>query len=165
MKTLYIKTLSPFFRNETNVGQRRIKLAQWVYRWHRRIGVSAMLLVLLLASTGIALNHGDSLSLDKSYVQSDLLLSWYGIQAPETVIAYHNNTTWVSQLGSRVYLDGHELANHSGRLLGAVELNTMRVVALESEIILLSLTGEVIERLHGAEGVPAGIQKIGSHNG
>ncbi len=155
----------------------RVTILRFLYRWHHRIGISAALLILLLASTGIALNHSDSLSLDQTHMQSDLLLDWYGIQAPDNITAYSGGSHWVSQLGRRVYFDEHELSSDNGRLLGAVALNDMQVVALENELILLTANGEIIERLHSFEGMPVGnnkgikndaqhgIQKIGTYNG
>ncbi|MGH8592110.1 MAG: PepSY domain-containing protein, partial [Gammaproteobacteria bacterium] len=54
-----------------------------------------------------------------------------------------------------------ELAEHEGPLLGAVQVGRMLVVAVPDEILLLTPAGEVIERLSGADGVPAGMRSIG----
>jgi hypothetical protein len=45
--------------------------------------VSAALFVLILAASGLALNHTETLGLDERYVHSQALLGWYGIEAPE----------------------------------------------------------------------------------
>jgi len=46
----------------------------FLHRWHRRIGVVSALLVILLATTGVALNHTGGLRLDQYFPQNSLLL-------------------------------------------------------------------------------------------
>lgn len=66
-----------------------------------------------------------------------------------------------SGLGDGLYLDTLELAEHEGPLLGAVQFERMLIVAVPDAILLLTRDGEVIERLSGADGVPAGMHSIG----
>ncbi len=57
------------------------------FLWHRRIGLVALTLVIVLAITGIALNHSETFKLDETYVNTSWLLNWYGIEPedePET---------------------------------------------------------------------------------
>lgn len=66
----------------------RVKLRS-MYQWHRYFGVAIALFVILLSVTGMLLNHTVQLALDKRYVQSNWLLGWYGISAPEQIRSYH----------------------------------------------------------------------------
>lgn len=145
----------------------RVPLRVW-YAWHRRIGISAALLVMLLSVTGIIINHSHSLGLDKSYAQNSLLLDWYGIRAPAVSNAYTLDGHWVAQLGERVYFVSgdatQELPGNSGKLRGAVAFGGMFVIARERELILLTTEGEVIDRIGNAAGLPAGLQHIGVQN-
>jgi len=146
----------------------RVPLRVW-YAWHRRIGITVALLVVLLSVTGIIINHGHGLGLDKSYVQNGLLLDWYGIRAPEADNAYRLNQHWVAQLGERVYFvsadAAQELPGSGGELRGALAMGEVFVIAREGEVILLTHEGEIIERIGNAGGLPAGLQKIGVENG
>ena len=65
----------------------RIKLRS-VYQWHRYIGVTVALFAILLAVTGMLLNHTGELDLDSTYVDSPWLQDWYGIKGPAHVTAY-----------------------------------------------------------------------------
>ncbi len=145
----------------------RVPLRVW-YAWHRRIGITVALFVLLLSFTGIIINHGHDLELDKSYVQNKLLLDWYGIHAPVAGNAYLLNQHWVTQLGNRVYYvsqsEIQELPGTGGALRGAVMLGEIAVIARERELILLTPEGETIERIGNVGGLPAGLQKIGVEN-
>src|SRR5260221_13933957 len=59
----------------------RLFLLRLLRRWHARIGFSAMLFFLILAVTGLILNHGEGLGLDGRYVHAGWLARWYGIQS------------------------------------------------------------------------------------
>jgi len=142
----------------------RVPLRVW-YAWHRRVGITVALFVVLLSVTGIIINHGHGLGLDKSYVQNDLLLDWYGIRAPAAGDAYALDGHWITQLGDRVYFDNQELPGNGGELRGAVALHDMFIIAREGELILLTPDGNIIERIGNAAGLPAGLQKIGVQNG
>ena len=116
---------------------------------------------ILLATTGVILNHTDALRLDSRFVQAEWLLDLYRISPPVVAPGFSVGDKIVSGLGDRLYLDTLELAEHEGPLLGAVQFERMLVVAVPDEILLLTPAGEVIERLSGADGVPAGMRRIG----
>ena len=58
----------------TRHKENAIKLRS-MYQWHRYIGVSVALFMLILAVTGIMLNHTSRLELDKNYIQTEWLLN------------------------------------------------------------------------------------------
>lgn len=129
--------------------------------WHRRIGLAAALLALLLSVTGILLNHTGALRLDERYVRSEALLDWYGIGVDVPVRAYRAGNHYLAGIGGRLYWDRSGLGAHGGRLRGAVPWRDLTVVALQDTLLLLTRDGELVEKLTGAEGVPAGLQDIG----
>ena len=57
-----------------NKKKSRAKLLRSLYIWHRYIGISTAIFVIVLTFTGLVLNHTDELELDAAYVQSDFLL-------------------------------------------------------------------------------------------
>jgi hypothetical protein len=132
-----------------------------VYQWHRYIGITVALFVILVSVTGVMLNHTEDLKLDEKHVQSSLLLDWYGVQAPAQTTGYHMHNHWISQWDSRLLTRQHDLGQHTKKLLGAVSYQGMLVVALEGELLLLTPEGELIESLKGYQGVPAGMSAIG----
>lgn len=144
----------------TRHKRHRVKLRS-MYQWHRYFGVSIALFVLILSVTGIMLNHTSQLALDKRHVESNWLLDWYGINAPEHINSYRTGQHWISQWQDRLFLEQHDLGIYPGKLLGMVHYQGMLVVALEGRVLLFTPEGELIETLHGAHGVPAGMWAIG----
>lgn len=137
-------------------------LIKYLRRWHQRAGICAAVFAIVLALTGLLLNHTEGLALDSRYVRSEWLLDWYGIVPPGKLVSYPVGDHWVSQLGEHVYFDGQELAiDEPGRLLGAVVLAGNIAIAVEGQVLLLNGTGTVLEILGGAQGVPAGMRQIG----
>jgi hypothetical protein len=130
-------------------------------RWHQLMGLIATVFVMLLVITGILLNHTQGLSLDRRYVQAEWLLDWYGIRLPDTPVSYRADGRWITQIGERLYLNNIEIAVANGRLIGAVALDEILVIAVEGQLLLFTQTGALVERLGGPQGVPAGMQRIG----
>ncbi len=130
-------------------------------RWHRAFGVTASLFVVVLAITGLALNHTERLELDQKFIGSSLLLDWYNISLPDDPVSFATENHRISLLGERLYFDDKELEDHAVKLFGAVQIDHSIIVAIPGEILLLDQRGELIEKLSGAEGVPAGMKRIG----
>ena len=63
----------------------KLNRAFWL-RWHRRIGVAAAAFLLLVAITGILLNHSRMLGLHHIYLDSPWVLSAYQMQLPDGYI-------------------------------------------------------------------------------
>lgn len=129
--------------------------------WHRRLGLTAAVLLMLLVVSGLLLNHSPRLGLDRMYVQSAWLLDWYGIQSPGEPRGVVLGRHWLSELGERVYLDARELPDVQGRLNGAVLLGDGIAAAVGDDVWLLTPAGDVIERLGKAHGVPVGLHALG----
>jgi len=140
----------------------RARLLRSLYIWHRYFGLATALFVVVLSVTGLALNHTEALHLDARYVQSDTLLDWYGIHAPDTVISYLAGSHAFSQLGNHVYRDLQLVPAADGTLAGALPYAGLIVAALDSGLLLFTSEGELIEQLGPAAGVPAGIQAVGT---
>ncbi len=144
----------------------RIKKLSSMYIWHRYIGVSAALLVALLAATGLMLNHTETLQLDSRYVSNNWLLNHYGIHAPSDIRSYQLHGHWLSQWGERLFLGQTDIGETREKLRGALFYNDMLVVALKNEVWLLTPRGELIEKLDRNESIPPGISSIGiTHQG
>lgn len=138
----------------------RLKLRSF-YIWHRYMGVSAAVFALLLAITGVILNHTERFRLDNHYVQSDWILDWYGIHAPSELLTFEAGDRYVTLMGEHLYLDTREIEGRYRHLVGAARVGENLVVAVDNNVLLLTPDGELIERLQGKDGVPSGMQRIG----
>ena len=74
--------------------------------WHRRVGLLAAVLVLALAVTGIVLNHGAALGLNRAYLDSSWLLDWYGMNPKTPPRAYRIGGKWLVRIENRLFFDG-----------------------------------------------------------
>lgn len=131
-----------------------------LFRWHRTLGALAALFVLVLAGTGLALNHTDALQLDRHHLTSAWLLDWYGVAPPPLQRAYRAGDHWISQWGGRVYFDAQPL-DAQGTLHGAVSVHGIVALGIGSRVLLLTDAGELVEGLGTAEGVPGSIERVG----
>jgi len=133
-----------------------------LYIWHRYVGLIAAVFVLILAVTGIVLNHTERLKLDSSFVESEWLLGWYGIDAPQVQKAYQLGSQWLTHVDDSLFLDARRIdGDYSVPPVGALSFPHFIAVAVAGKIVLVTREGEVIERLGGVQGVPSGMQKLG----
>ena len=121
------------------------------FLWHRRVGLFALILVIILAITGIILNHTEQFELDDSYVDNSWLLSWYGIEPEEKPISYrvtnNDNNHIISAWQNQLFFNNTAITNLQKNIQGAIAAEQFIVVALDNEILLLSFSGEFIERV------------------
>lgn len=132
---------------------------------HRIAGLSAVLFLLLLAVSGIAINHDEALRLDKRFVSAGWLLDWYGIETPREIASVTAGDVWVSQIGDRIYVNGRELPGRYGELAGAVATTDAIAIGAGSTILLVATNGDLIEALGSEHGVPHELRAIGIANG
>lgn len=140
-----------------------VKEASSLKIWHRRMGLSAAIFVLILAITGLCLNHANDWGLDDQYIELQTMLNWYGINQPDLLSSYPLGSKLVTKVGDEVFLDTREVAHCSGDLQGAVELPAQGIVviACDGELFVLSDQYEMIERLGAVHGLPQPLIKIG----
>lgn len=121
------------------------------FLWHRRVGLFVLALVIILAITGIMLNHTEQLELDDTYVNNSWLLGWYGIEPEDKPVSFrvekedsrHIISAWQHQL----FFDNSAITSLQQTIHGAIAAEQFIVVALDNEILLLSFEGEFIERV------------------
>lgn len=65
-----------------------------VYTWHRWLGVIASLFVLLLATTGLVLNHSDDLKLNQRYICGAFLLKPYQVMLEAPALGLEGSGHW-----------------------------------------------------------------------
>ncbi len=140
--------------------KQRFKLRSF-YIWHRYMGVGAALFALIIAITGVLLNHTEDFQFDSAHVKSGWILDWYGIDAPDRLLSFRVNDRHLTLMGEHLYLNRKEIDGEYRDLVGAVYLDELYVVAVSDSILLLTPRGEIVEQLRDEDGVPAGIRRIG----
>jgi hypothetical protein len=140
----------------------RLFLLRLLRRWHARIGFAAMLFFLILAVTGLMLNHGEGLGLDGRYVRAGWLARWYGIQSEPLRQAFRSGHHVLIAANGRWLLDGRISGEQLPQPVGLVELADIFVVASDAALYVYRSDGELIEKL-GPGALPgAPVRAIGS---
>ena len=132
--------------------------------WHRRLGLTALVLVALIAATGLLLNHTESLGLDRGVVTNEWILDWYGVAPKRDPVSFATSGGWVTWVDGHLFLDGQQIAEDVGEAKGAVAMGEIVAFAGESEVLLFTGEGELIERM-GMESLPGTVSAIGRNPG
>ena len=129
------------------------------------MGIVSALFVVLLSISGLALHHSLSLGLNARFTNSDLLLNWYDIEVPDITLSYTVDEHSVSLIADALYFDDIRMPGVFSTLQGLVGTSFGYLAATDTQLILISEAGELIEILGSVHGVPQGIQHIqGSSN-
>jgi len=110
------------------------------------MGLLSALVLIMLAVTGIALNHTEDLKLDSHKINSNAILDWYGIPSPQNLKSFATLDHWLTQVNQNIYFDKAMLIKTEENLLGSVETDEFIVAALSNSLLLLSVEGELIEQ-------------------
>lgn len=138
------------------------QLPKKVYRWHKRIGVTAALFVIWIVITGWMLNHTDALGLAHTEIRSNALANWYGLAIDEPQTVFTTQDHWFASTPSNTILDGHSLAIEHLQAIGLAQSNTLIAVAAEHFLLLLSPDGHLIDTLNATDLPIPQLKKIGS---
>jgi len=147
-----------------NSNSRKKTRAQWVRRWHRRIGKISMILVLILCITGIILNRTDSLRLDDNKIENRVISKLYGLSPTSSPLHFKSAIGWFSWLEGRLYLDESLIAQTMPQILGTADLDEMIITASRHQISLFMADGQLVEHLKG-DFLPAPVDMIGIYGG
>ncbi len=116
------------------------------FLWHRRFGLLLVFFIIVLAITGIMLNHTDDLELSHSKVNNALVLSLYEINPKEPSISYQTEQHIFSQLDEQIYFDNKKLLNDKQQIRGVTNAGEIIILVLARDVIILSRDGELIDR-------------------
>ncbi len=124
---------------------RKKRPASATRRLHRSLGAGSAVFVIFLVLSGLVINHSNFLGLDQKPVSQGILLDWYGLEKPQSVLSFRVADQWLSFAGSQVFLDEKPVTNLSNGV-GAVPAGDILVVAGADELLLLDNSGQLIER-------------------
>lgn len=138
----------------------------FLLRWHRRIGIVSALFVLLLAVTGILLNHTHELGLDRKPLENTALRSLYGAvpdAAPQGLV--HGLAAGeLYAAGGRLRVGDRDLGD-CPQLVGVVERADQVLAVCSNRLWLLTPDGEVIDQADSVRGVPDGLSAVAEAQG
>lgn len=115
-------------------------------RLHRSFGAFAVVFVLFMVLSGLALNHSNDLGLDQRKTSQSFLLGWYGLGKPSSIQSYAMGGDWLSFAGSQLYLNDKPVATIQGGV-GAVSNGDLFIAAGSDELLLLDHEGSLVERI------------------
>lgn len=137
------------------------RLVWWV-QWHRRIGAVIAVLVLLLAVTGVLINHSQEMGWHLTPVYSPWLAQRYHIPMEPLHQGFPVGPHWLVARQKAVLLNGTPVADCGGHLLGAAGWQDMLAVLCDDALLLLDAQGQMIETVRG---LPAGVAALGTGDG
>lgn len=151
-----------------------------LFRIHRAFGLAVAAIALVLAVTGLLLNHADDLGLAQRKLHAAWLLALYGVEAPRPGPAFEAGGHWISQWDGRLFLDEQALSavSPAGALLGAFALagsagrgaepDPAWAVATSRRLLLFTAAGELVDALSypgDAQALRAGEREGGGKSG
>ena len=131
-------------------------------RFHRWMGLAGGIFFLVLAVTGVMLNHTDGLHLHERKLDWDWLLNWYGIKQPVVSNSFALGNHRATQVNFSTYFDERNLALPSGDLVGGIVMEDLFIIAQAERLILLSAQGEVHELIEAHHGLPTPLDALGT---
>lgn len=133
----------------------------WAAKTHRMVAISAMLFLLLLAVTGLVLNHADGFGLAGAYPPRMMQRVLYGAQAPPVDSAYVAGDRLFASAAGELFVDAVKFAETTQPIKGAVAVPGGIVLATGTELLFLTPRAELVERF--TPELKATIDKLGMH--
>lgn len=125
----------------------RMPMAARLILWHRRSGLLLLPVIVMLAVTGVLINHSQTLGWYETPVYSRWIGALYGIPAVTVEQGFNTGEHWVSQAGEQLYIDQQPVAHCAQPLLGAVMWQQNLVWLCDQRAELRTPSGELIEPL------------------
>lgn len=117
-------------------------------RWHRRVGLAAAALLVLLALTGVALNHSHALRLAQRPIGAAWLQHWWGVPPPRLVATWPLDGHWLSQWDGQLFIDDRRVQDLAlDALVGVAGSPGLWWVVDRRQVLLLLPDGRLVETL------------------
>lgn len=137
------------------------KLAKQLRPWHRRLGMFCALFIMLMAITGVVINHSNHLSIDSAPVQQAWLLDYYGITPANKLVIYQTQPLSLASSDNLIWVQ-HQLAVEADSpIKGMITLGKMILAVDSNHLYMVSRDGELMEKQDASMGLPRGIEAIG----
>lgn len=114
-------------------------------KYHQKIGLMSVIVVILLSITGILLNHTEELSLKKQSVNSHFIQNWYGIELPKKSQVFKLGEDWVSVYGNHTWVNQTQL--NDSKTTCAANIPIGYFLCSETHGLLYTEQWELIDRI------------------
>lgn len=147
-------------------ARKRRQTASLFSRWHRRLGITAAIIVILLSITGILLQHSPSFGLDQAPLGSTTVARWMGMKPPP-VTAFEVDGEWLLATPDSLWLgdkriDRGDYSSPKGAVHTAFGF---AVVTDEGHVILFDESGQQVEQMRPDAGLPGSVDRVGLGSG
>jgi len=118
--------------------------------FHRWMGIASAIFLLVLALTGLALNHTERLGLNQIKVSNGWILQRYGMLGASDISSFRiGGADTLSHMEGQLYLNGEPLAA-GGLPTDLWQEDGLLVIATAEDQIFITADGEFVERVPGA---------------
>lgn len=118
-----------------------------IMAFHRWIGAGAAVFVMLLAVTGLLLNHSERLGLNETNIRIPYILNKYNMLSSDSIQSVLiNDQHSLSILDGTLYYDS-EYITDCDELIGYFSADSFLVVATTLGLAIISNEGELVEQL------------------
>lgn len=145
----------PSSRNRVSLMLKRL-----LRPWHRWLGIFSALFVLLLAITGILINHSHHLAIDISHVKQAWLLDNYGITPPAQINIYQTSPLQLASSDNLVWVDKHLALEANSTINSIVPFGDMFIAIDNDNLYLISAEGALLEKQDLSTGLPSGLTSL-----
>ena len=125
---------------------------------HRWIGITAALWLLLLASTGLLLQHSHDWALDQKYIKNQTILKYYGVG--KQYLAFGDKQQLL-QIDQQVFINETPSIRIDKPIVSALYQPPNWVLATETDMLWLDNEGQIIQQYDSYDGIKTPIQKLG----
>ncbi len=143
-------------------------MSPWIRRfllWHRMVGLAVAAILIILAITGVLLNHADDLRLHQRWITHPAILDWYQIPTSDhPPLSFKVGESWVSQLEEHIYFNETFLRHSDSIFLGAVAYEEGWLYALNNQLYLYTAEARLIEQVDLTLEFSQPIEKIGTNS-
>ena len=130
---------------------------------HKWIGLASVILILIVAFTGLALNHNVDLKLDERRVSSGWLASWYGVAPQGEPVGYTAGEHLIAGWDGQVFF-GEKTLGQLEMLMGAGKVDSDYVAVGPGAILVSDGDGNLLEQISGPSLPPGEIEQAGTTN-
>ncbi|MFT4629950.1 MAG: putative iron-regulated membrane protein [Arenicella sp.] len=138
-------------------------LRLFLWRWHRRLGLSAAVLLIWLSVSGVLLNHTSYFNLASIKLPVSLANTVYPVTYTKARLL-ETSLGMIEQRDQLLYLQGRSIQSCDGQFVGAVMIAQELWLACTNQILILGEKGQLLESLDKFSGLEIPINKIGSCN-
>lgn len=129
-------------------------LTRQVRLWHRRFGLVLLIWIILVAATGIVLNHSADLTLGNARLSPGVAGALYDIEPPQITALHLGNSLWISHAGGdQLFINDTRVARCDA-LSGAAATDREIYIACDGQVLVFSHENHLIEQLKPGIGLP-----------